>query len=354
MNEERQMILEMLKEGKINVEEASDLLEAVGSDNRDRDEDNLIYKLSSSLEKVVKKTGQTLSNIDFDSMTNPNNLYHINSVSVENETHIDEEVKEIEIHLINGDINIEKSEDDTTLIKEKVYFKEKTEEVTDFLIIDVDEGVLSININPDYRNFNASANLKLSLGSNIYDSLSMETVNGEINLSGIDFTKNLINSVNGKISVKDSKGDLAIENVNGKIELTNTSGNLDVDNVNGSINLYNTGGPLANISAVNGSVRVESIDVESLKVNSQSGSVRLSKLGEISEISLNSGYGTVVVDTEGFFGDVSATIKSTNHSISDKFKNKIQRKDGYQISTDPEKTDLNMDLKSGFGKIIVR
>ncbi|MDD7305031.1 MAG: DUF4097 family beta strand repeat-containing protein [Peptoniphilaceae bacterium] len=354
MSEERQMILEMLKEGKINVDEASELLEAVGNNKKDKDEDSLINKISSSLEKVIKKTSQTISNIDFDSMTNPNNIYHINSVSMENETKIEDEVKEISVNLINGDIEIQRAQDNFILVKEKIYFKDKVEEVSDYLLLNVEDGQLSIRVNPEYKNYNASANIKLLLGSNIYDELAINTVNGEVDIKGVDFSNTILESVNGRISLENSAGSVSIKNVNGKIEIKNTNGSLDVDNINGSVNLTNISGNEVNVSAVNGSVRVDGINSEKLAVNSQSGSIRLAKLLKISEISLNSGFGTLIVDTEGFEGDVSALVKSTNHSISDKFKNKIQRKEGYQVSTNPEKTDLSMDLKSGFGKIIVK
>lgn len=354
MNEERQMILEMLKEGKINVDEASDLLEAVGSGNKNKDEERLVDKLSSSLEKVIKKTSKTISNIDFDSMTNPNNIYHINSVSVENETKIDDEVKEIEVNLINGDIKIERAQDNFILVKEKIFFKEKTEEVSDYILIDVEDEKLSIRVNPEYKNYHASADIKLALGSNIYDALSINTVNGEVEVGGVDFTKTVLESVNGRILLENSAGDVDIDNVNGKIEIKNTNGSLDIDNVNGSVYLTNISGSEADVTAVNGSVKIEGVNSDKVRVNSQSGSIRVGRLSGVSDISLNSGFGTLIVDTEGYQGDVAAIIKSTNHSISDKFKNKIQRKEGYQVSTNPENTDLNMDLKAGFGKIIVK
>lgn len=354
MNEEKQMILEMLKEGKINVDEASELLEAVGSDKSNKNEDSLIDKLSSSLEKVIKKTSETIANIDIESVTKPNNIYNINSISFENETKIDDEINTIEVDLINGDISIERAHDNFITLKQKVYFKEKTQEVTDYILINVEEGKLSVKVNPEYKNLHASAKIKLLLGSNIYDDLSINTVNSEVEVYDVDFTKSFIESVNGRISLINSAGDVEVNNVNGKIEIKNTNGRLDVDNVNGPIYLTNVSGSETTVTVVNGSVRVDGINSEKLNVNSQSGFIRVARLSEISEISLNSGHGSIVVDTEGYDGEVSAVIKSTNHSISDKFKNKIQRKEGYQISTDPEKTDLSMDLKSGFGKIVVK
>lgn len=354
MNEERQMILEMLKEGKINVSEASELLEAIGTDKSKKNEESIIDKLTSSLEKVIKKTSQTISNIDFDSMTSVNNIYHINSISLEDETKIEDEIKEVEVNIINGDISIEKVQDNFVTVKQKVYFKEKNEQVSDYLLVDVEEGKLSVKVKPEYKNYNVSANIKILLDANLYDSLSINTINGEIEVCDVDFTKSLIENVNGRVSLINSTGDIEFNNVNGKIEIKNTNGKLEVNNVNGPIYLTNVSGPEANVSAVNGPIRIDGTNSSKIKANSQSGSIRVSKILNTEEISLNSSFGNVVVDTEGYKEDVSAIIKSSNHSISDKFKNKIQRKEGYEISTNPEKTDLRMDLKSGFGKVIVK
>lgn len=54
MNDEKQMILEMLKEGKITVEEANNLLDAVGG-KKIKSENDFISKLSQSIDSVIKK-----------------------------------------------------------------------------------------------------------------------------------------------------------------------------------------------------------------------------------------------------------------------------------------------------------
>lgn len=354
MNEERQMILEMLKEGKINVEEASELLEAVGKGKNDRNEDSFVNKLSASLEKVLKKTSETISNIDFEAMTNPNNFYHINSVALENQTRIDDDIKSIEIDVLNGNIEVERAQDNYILVDQKIFFKEKTEEVKDFLIVSSNEESLSISVNPKYKDLSVSSNIKLALGKNIYDKLDVHVVNGEIEVADVDFTQSFIESVNGRINIINSAGDFEIKNTNGKIEVKNLNGRLNVNNINGAIYLTNISGQGVSLDAINGSIRVDGIHSDKLAVNSKSGSIRVSKLEDISNISLNSGFGTIVVDTENFSGDINALVKGSNYSISEKFKNKIQKEEGYQVSTNPEKTDLRIDLKSGFGKIIVK
>ena len=48
MNEEKKMILDMLKEGKITFEQASDLLEALGKDKSKNNEERFVNNLSTS------------------------------------------------------------------------------------------------------------------------------------------------------------------------------------------------------------------------------------------------------------------------------------------------------------------
>ena len=55
MSDEKQMILEMLKEGKITVEEASNLIDALGG-KKSRVNSDFVSRLSQSLDSVIKKT----------------------------------------------------------------------------------------------------------------------------------------------------------------------------------------------------------------------------------------------------------------------------------------------------------
>ena len=150
MNEEKKMILDMLKEGKITVEQASDLLEAVGKDKSKNNEESFVDKLSTSFEKIMKKTSETISNFDFDidlDSVNIPNIYHINSQKTENQTKIDDEVNAIEIDLINGSLDIERAQENHIMVDEKVYFKNKEDQVNDYLNIEVVEDKLSVSGN---------------------------------------------------------------------------------------------------------------------------------------------------------------------------------------------------------------
>lgn len=362
MNEERQMILEMLKEGKISVEEASGLLEALGKNNSNKNEDSFVNKLSNSFEKVLKKTTDTISNIDFeamknidfDSMKKTGNVYHINSVTVDKQTKINDEIKEIEIDLVNGSVELEKYQDDGILIDESVSFKDKGQETNDYLVVECEDDKLKISTNPKYSKLQVVTNVKISLDKNVYDKLNINMVNGEIEVEDVDFLDCNVESVNGRVLVMNSTSDLDVKNTNGKIEIKNVNGAIDVNNVNGPINLSNIKGSVANLNAINGSMRLDGMKSEKIVANSKSGSIKLQGIEDSKSIVLNSAFGSIYVDTEGYIGDILAVIKGSNHSTGDKFENKLQKEEGYEVSTNLEKADLRIDLKSGFGKVSIK
>lgn len=357
MNEEKKMILDMLKEGKITVDQASDLLEAVGKDKAKNNEESFIDKLSTSFEKVMKKTSETISNFDFDldlDSVNIPNIYHINSQKAENQTKIDDDINEIEINLINGSLDIQRAQENHIMIEEKVFFKNKEDQKNDYLNIAVVEDKLIINVNENYRSLDASANVKLYLGKNIYDKLDVNIINGQVEICDVDFKENNIESTNARFTLINTAGNIDLKNTNGKIEIRNTNGNLEVSNVNGSVYLTNVSGENANVEVVNGSIRIDGLNMENVDLASKAGSIRIFKIIEAKQLNMATQFGSVVVDTNEFNKNIKALIKSSSYSIAEKFKNKLQTKDGYQVSTDPEESDLDLDIKSAFGRVSLR
>ena len=358
MNEEKKMILDMLKEGKITVEQASDLLEAVGKDKTKNSEESFINKLSASFEKVIKKTSEAISNfdldIDLDSVNIPTNIYHINSQKTENQTTIEDDINEIEIDLINGSLDIKRAQENNITIEEKNYFKNKEDLKNDYLNIEVVEDKLFISVNENYRSLDASANVKLYLGKNLYEKLNANIVNGQVELCDVGFNENNIESTNARFTIINSSGNIDLKNTNGKIEIRNTKGNLEVSNVNGSVYLTNISGEIADVDLVNGSIRIDGLNVENIDLASKAGSIRVFKIMDAKKINMATQFGSVVVDTNEFNKNIKALIKSSSYLIADKFKNKLQTKDGYQVSTDPEESDLDLDIKSAFGKVSLR
>ena len=350
MTEEKQLILNMLKDGKITVEQASDLLEAIG-DKKKSDTENLAGKISSTVDNIIKKATETISGIDFDAIdiTNYNLKGEINS---HKDFKVDDQIDYINVDIVNGDIIIEKSTDPGILISADVYSKKPN--LTDYIDVKIVDNKLNISNNRDYNGVSASLSLKISLDKDLYESLNIENVNGKIEVADTDFSTINIDTVNAKINLFNIKAAIDIDNVNGKIDIKNIDGKLAIDNVNGSVYLADLKGELAEIDTVNGNVRVDGLKSDKLSVDSERGSIRVFTIKDTKEIELETRNGNLVVDTAAYNGDVRAFVEGSSANITDKFVNKIKTDEGYEISTNNEKTDLEIKAESVFGKISIR
>lgn len=351
MNEEKQLILQMLKEGKITVEEASGLLEAI-SDNNKNKWDKFSDRLTGAVDSIIKKTTDTIQNFDIDPAIDLTINTGKNEINTEKELRIDDEINEISIDIINGSIEIDRADDSAITIKEEIFSKTNLGE--DYLDIEVSDDKLTISIKEEHKVSDIRSNIKLSLGKNLYDSLRVNQVNGKTEISDVDFTNLDIDTVNGKIVLINTASNTTIKNTNGKIDLKNINGALSIENVNGSIYLTNIAGELAEVSNVNGNIRIDGLSANKLQANSNAGNIRIFKIRNTKAIDLESGFGNMVVDTTDYQGDIRADIESKAINVTEKFVNKIQDGKGYEISTNTEKTDLQIKAKSGFGKVSLR
>lgn len=340
MNDEKQMILEMLKEGKITVEEANNLLDAVGG-KKIKSENDFISKLSQSIDSVIKKTTETINNIDFDNF----DIKEFN-IKGESNTHaemrIDDEINKISIDIPNGKILIERAVDSAITLSQDIWSKKN--DLIDYLDIDIDEDSLNITVNDKYNKVDASAVIKLSLAKNLYENLEIDIVNGTVEISDVDFKDQTIDSVNAKITIINSSGNLSIDNVNGKIDIKNTNGELEIDNVNGAVYLSNISGEMASVDAVSGNIRVDGLNSKEFDADTTSGNIRIFGIKDTKNISLDSTSGNIIIDAEGYNGDIKANVDGHYLDISDRFKNKIQNEDGFEVSTNINNTDLNINI----------
>ena len=353
MNDEKQIILEMLKEGKITVEEANNLLEAIGS-KKSRNDNDFVSKFTQSMEAVIKKTTETFENLgNFDLDNIDINQFNIRGqINTHDEMRIDDDINNINIDIPSGKIYIERAIDSAITLSQDIWSKKSN--LVDFLDVEVLGDSLNISINDEYRNYDATPVIHLSLGKNIYDGLAIDLVNGSIEVEDVDFTNSTIDSVNARITVINSCGKLDINNVNGKIDIKNTNGTLNIDNVNGSVYLSNISGQEANVDAVSGNVRIDGLNSKKLTADTTSGNIRIYHVKDAESISLDSSSGNIVIDSEGFEGEIKARVEASDLNLSEKYKNKMQIENGYEVSTNVNKEDLNIDVKSGFGKVSLR
>lgn len=350
MNDEKQMILNMLKEGKITVEEASDLLEALGA-NKNKS-DNLTNKITGAVDSIIKKATDTIQAIDLDQSLDLSQFNFKGEYNTHKEIRVDDEIKTIDIDIVNGDIEIDKSDDNSIVIREDIWAKKAN--LTDFVNVEINGDNLSISLNEDYKLIQASTDLKISLPASSYENLSINQVNGKIEIADVDFNNLNLDTVNGRILLINTKAFVNVSNVNGKIDIKNVFGPIDINNVNGSIYAYNIGGDYADISTVNGNVRVDGLSSSKLTADSNSGNIRVFNIKNTKEMSLKSGFGNMVIDTTDFDGVIRANVESKAINITEKFVNKIQDGKSYEISTSTEDPDLSIKIACNFGKISLR
>ncbi|MGO1818262.1 MAG: DUF4097 family beta strand repeat-containing protein, partial [Senegalia sp. (in: firmicutes)] len=283
MNEEKMIILRMLKEGKINEDEASKLLDAIynkdksednsktnfKSNNKDwqKDFDNTINKLENGLNKFGEKFGEKMDKIgkeineDSDSfadkiMSSFNSFidkdlndilgrYEIKKETLELEID-DIENLQLDIKGINGDININPWSKDYIYVEAICHIK-KNKISKENQIISVKKLDNTVLLNPLFES-NIAVKLDISLPAKKYENIILNTTNGKINILDLNcndikaFTKNAsinlydINSDNINLSTKN--GAVNINNANSeKISANTTNGKIKINNINSNIDL---------------------------------------------------------------------------------------------------------------------
>ena len=350
MTEEKQIILNMLKEGKITVEEASDLLGAIG-DKKSRDND-FTGRLTSTVDSILKKATEAISAIDLDQAFDINNFNLKGEINSHKDVRVDDEIDEIKVDLVNGEILVEKSTDPGIIITSDVFSKKANLE--DYINIEIRDNVLNIEENDAYKNIDASAKLKIQLGEDYYDKLNIDTVNARVEIADTDFGGLNIDSVNGKIIIINTKAGIDIDNVNGKIDIKNIDGPLSIDNISGAIYLAGIKGDMVEVDNISGNIRVDGLESGTIKANSRSGSIRMYNIKETTDIDLETVSGTIVVDTTDYDGEIKAFVESNAINVTDKFINKIKTDEGYDLSTSADEEKLTIKAKTGYGKVSLR
>ncbi len=141
MTEEKQLILNMLKEGKITVEEASDLLGAIG-DKKTRETD-FAGKVTSAVDSILKKATEAIGAIDLDQAFDINNFNLKGEVNTHKDIRVDDEIDEINIDLVNGEIYLEKDETDRDKYDRLLRYIWLEKPVTDPSLADIETKTLN-------------------------------------------------------------------------------------------------------------------------------------------------------------------------------------------------------------------
>lgn len=247
MKEERLLILSMLKEGKINVEEATELLEALESNKtdstntKDKDfKDDKHKRLSHmTFEEIGSDIGNAISNM-FDGLKDITGSFGFNFNSETITFDLEEDLSSIEnpildLKSINGSINLNKWQKDNISIKVTCEYKNGLlDNNVDFykFYLEGDKLVFTPIFNKDI-----SIKLDVFLPNKEYKEITLNTTNGRIQLQDINIDKLNAITTNGSININRVKGDeIYLSTKNGRIEALDISAEvIDLSTSNGRI-----------------------------------------------------------------------------------------------------------------------
>lgn len=296
MNEEKMMILRMLKEGKISEEEAAKLLDAIENKNEtnnnsksnfkskhnkdwEKEFEEKINKLESSFNKFGEKfeekfekfgkdfsegTGSFADKImsTFNSFMDKDNLYNILGRYEIKEENIQLEINDIEspvldIRSINGDININPWSKNYIYVEATCYLK-KNKISTENKIMSLNKSDNNIILKPLFDS-DIAVKLDISLPHMKYENIKINTTNGKIDILDL-YSKNISAfTKNASISLSDINCDYSV----------------DLSTKNSPIYLHDTKCNEATLSTKNAKVIVNDGEINTLNINTSNSYIRI-------------------------------------------------------------------------------
>ncbi len=249
MKEERLLILSMLKEGKITVEEATQLLEALedkgagkskeGAKEKDTKDDKYKKLTNMTFEEIGQDIGNAISSM-VDGLKDMGGSFGLNLNSETITLDLEEDLSAIEnpildLKAINGSINLSVWEKDTIAIKLVCQYKNGLLDIdSDFydFFIEGDRVVFAPTYNKDI-----SVRLDVSLPNKKYKEIVLNTTNGKIQINDVNVGKLESITTNGSINSNNLVGEeVLMATRNGRIEALDISAvTLDISTSNGKI-----------------------------------------------------------------------------------------------------------------------
>ncbi len=220
MSDKIRRILEMLKEGKISSEDAEKLIKAVErKDNKDiKGKKIIVSEILDEIPGIIENAIGGKGNKSKELLASK------------------KDIKKIKIKILNGNMDIVRSEDDKISLKAKGVLTGIQKE---------DEFIV--------KSFNADhINVKIPTDVDIYTTL----VSGDITLSDLK-NKIFIKSVSGNIDGDNITGDLILKAVSGDTSLNKFNGDLKSNSVSGDVDLTIVDGNNINIIGVSSDVTVK-------------------------------------------------------------------------------------------------
>lgn len=373
MSEEKIMILKMLKDGKIDEEEALKLLNAVGEKkgektykpNKKRNEihieaddydvfdasDKFASKISNFVNKIVSKSletaekgmrdGHMYASYSFDDRFK-NKKFATLKLDVDKNKKYD-----LIINNTNEKVVILPSSSDQIEIFGKIYYTDKKTIPGDYEFINCFIDDKEILIEPNYESFTKkdfSVSLKILVPALSFAKVDVKTSNDKIILDSVNCDELYLTTSNDKIKIEDSiigKSELKTTNDSVKIKDAKFT-DLLINTTNAEITMHNT--PFVNLEAHTTNAYVDVKDVFNCAEN----------------IIITNSNGPVTVELESVSRNVKFNLrglsKYTCPAIFDDSRFKLDE-DGDELSTAVLNNDSDLtlfgDIKTSNGPIII-
>ena len=282
--DEKKRILEMLDNGKITVEEAVALLEALGEKRaaestrasyKDSKKTDFDEKFNKTFEDIGKRMNSFTENLGvymqnlgkfgdqvISSFSSAFDRGFRDGRSFRFEENIKGIIKDGSVIRINsnGPVSIQGIDSDEFSLElvKMVRSEDETKAsviAKEFIDIETTEDKIEINL-LDKREL--WLEVKINLPRNYQYQVEIQSINGKLSLLDLDLISTKLSTVNGRINIEKCSGDtLALNTINGGIDASGAFNLIDYVTHNGSIDCYlQDGNAKVSLKSTNGSLRV--------------------------------------------------------------------------------------------------
>lgn len=351
MSEEKRMILNMLKEGKIDEDEAIKLLDAIGKDhNLDDDLEesakNFANKVFIGVNKALKKTGDAISNIDVSDLNIDLGQYKSKTDKIYKSDSIGENAN-ILIENLNGRIHVYSWDNDYIETRASITYNSKYfNEEDEFIITENRDDYYCIGIKDAKKSERFTVNFSIAVPRVKFQDFAIKNTSGAIEVNFIEAEKLTIENINGAVECNSSQADFA--------SFETTQGSLLINDMQGQRISLNT---------TNGAIQASDLSIKEVFARTVNGGVKFRDLNkELSDIDLQTVNGSIAIDIGDFARPIRAEIKGRTRNDSDdllgKFKNIIKKGNTTIAETENYQLDLDdkLEIKASTvnGKISVK
>lgn len=335
---EQDQILEMLQKGKITIEEAKELLNALSYEDPVKKNKNVIsfdvdkakeglQGIEKNVNDFIKSTFSTLFDRDFTFQIKGKfdlfqKLFKVDVSDVKS--------PELTIYNENGTVELESTDEDELSLNVTVHYKNM--EVLDdssFFTFENEEGKITFKSKKPSGKEQFYLEVLVKLPEKEFSNILVETTNAPIFVEDINASKLDLSTTNGKLSLEDSKVK--------ELSLTTSNGPIAIENTNGSV---------AHVKSSNGKISIENISFDEFRGSTSNGKIKGEKL-DLTNLELYTSNGSI--DLENLITEKLAKTKlsSTNGDLSIELGN-LKRKANFDLSTTAGRINLNIPIEMKF------